>query len=210
MNDELRSIGCTDCALAHPVCGILDLVEALTAALDAKSSYTRGHSDRVADLSSALALELGLGEETAAAIHIAGHLHDIGKIGVSDAILNKEGKLTDEEFAELRRHPAIGDELLTKVPVLRRFRPAVRHHHERWDGRGYPDGLAGEAIPLSARIVCVADSYDAMTSTRPYRERLCAERAAVEILECAGSQFDPQIARAMLRLLATKRNPIRT
>jgi HD-GYP domain-containing protein (c-di-GMP phosphodiesterase class II) len=181
-------------------CGILDLVEALTAALDAKNSYTRGHSDRVADLASAIALEYGLSEREAEAIHIGGHLHDIGKIGVPDTIITKEGPLFHEEFEAMKLHPAIGDELLSKVPALAQFRGAVRHHHERWDGQGYPDGLAGEAIPLEARIICVADAFDAITSTRSYRKSQTADRAIDLILEALGSQFDPRVAQALMSL----------
>jgi putative nucleotidyltransferase with HDIG domain len=187
---------------------IIDLVQALTAALDAKSSYTRGHSDRVAELSWALARELGLDEVKAEAVRIAGHLHDIGKIGIPDTIISKPGPLEPSEFETMKRHTVIGSSLVEQVSHLREFAPSVRSHHERWDGRGYPDGLSGEAIPLDARIICIADSYDAMTSVRSYRDQVEGGQAVAEIRRCAGRQFDPCLAEAFERLFAAGDLPL--
>jgi putative nucleotidyltransferase with HDIG domain len=187
---------------------IIDLVQALTAALDAKSSYTRGHSDRVAELSWALARELGLGAAEAESARVAGHLHDIGKIGVADAIIGKPGPLEEGEREAMKRHTVIGASLVGQVAHLREFAPSVRGHHERWDGRGYPDGLAGEAISLEARIICIADSYDAMTSARSYRDRVDGSRAVEEIRRCSGRQFDPRLAEAFERLFRAGELPV--
>jgi HD-GYP domain-containing protein (c-di-GMP phosphodiesterase class II) len=193
------------------ICGaweVIDLVQALTAALDAKSSYTRGHSDRVAELSWSIAREAGLAEREAEAVRIAGHLHDIGKIGIPDSIICKPGCLAADEFATMKRHTVIGSSLVEQVVHLQVFAPAVRGHHERWDGSGYPDGLAGEAIPVDARIICIADSYDAMTSARSYRARLEAADAIGEIRRCAGTQFDPTYVAAFERLFSAGELPL--
>jgi putative nucleotidyltransferase with HDIG domain len=186
---------------------IIDLVQALTAALDAKSSYTRGHSDRVAELSWALARELGLGASKSESVRIAGHLHDIGKIGIPDTIIGKPGPLEPGELLTMKRHTVIGASLIEQVSHLREFASSVRSHHERWDGRGYPDGLVGEAIPLEARIICIADSYDAMTSARSYREQVEGKAAVAEIVRCAGKQFDPGLVEAFKRLFAAGEMP---
>jgi putative nucleotidyltransferase with HDIG domain len=188
--------------------GVIDLVQALTAALDAKSSYTRGHSDRVAELSWALARELGQGDREAESARIAGHLHDIGKIGISDSLISKAGALTPEELETMRRHTRIGASLVEQVAHLRGYAPAVRGHHERWDGRGYPDGLSGDSIPIEARIICIADSYDAMTSVRSYRAQLSATAAVEEIRRCSGTQFDPELVEAFARLFAAGELPL--
>jgi len=176
------------------------LVDALSAALDAKHPYTYGHSGRVADLAAALAARMGYDSESVELIHIAGHLHDIGKIGVPDTVLAKEGPLTPEEFETIMKHPGIGFDILTKIESLSGFAVAVRHHHERWDGRGYPDGLAGEAIPMASRILAVADSWDAMTSARSYRVRLSFDEALEQIRLGIRSQFDPDVAAAFIEL----------
>ena len=187
--------------------GVIDLVQALTAALDAKSSYTRGHSDRVAELSWALARELGLGERESESARLAGHLHDIGKIGIPDSIIAKPGKLDPAELETMRRHTRIGASLVEQVAHLQDFAPSIRGHHERWDGSGYPEGLAREAIPLEARILCVADSYDAMTSARSYRSQLSAAEAIEEIRRCSGSQFDPRVVESFSRLFSAGELP---
>jgi putative nucleotidyltransferase with HDIG domain len=184
------------------------LVQALTAALDAKSSYTRGHSDRVAELSWSIARKLGLGDQEAESARIAGHLHDIGKIGIPDSIISKPGSLLPEEFAAMKRHPVIGASLVKQVAHLSGFAPSVRSHHERWDGSGYPDGLAGEAIPLEARIICIADSFDAMTSARSYREQIDAQSAVDEMRRCSGTQFDPRLVDAFAQLFSTGKLPL--
>ena len=188
--------------------GGIDLVQALTAALDAKSSYTRGHSDRVAELSWSIAHELGFVDREAESARIAGHLHDIGKIGILDSIISKPGSLLPEEFAAMKRHTVIGASLVEQVAHLSVFAPSVRSHHERWDGSGYPDGLAGEAIPLEARIICIADSFDAMTSARSYREQLDARSAVDEIRRCSGTQFDPRLVDAFVHLFSAGELPL--
>jgi HD-GYP domain len=188
--------------------GVIDLVQALTAALDAKSSYTRGHSDRVAELSWSIAHELGMSDREAESARLAGHLHDIGKIGIPDSIICKPGPLSSDEFATMRRHTLIGSSLVEQVLQLKGFAPSVRSHHERWDGSGYPEGLAGESIPLEARIICIADSFDAMTSARSYREQLRPKAAVEEIRRCAGAQFDPRLVDAFVRLFSAGDLPL--
>ncbi len=180
----------------------LATVEALAAMVDAKDAYTRGHSGRVAAYAAAIAVALGLSEGDVARIHQAGVLHDVGKIGVPDAILLKPAGLTTEEFAVIKEHPVIGERILRGLPFLQEILPAVRHHHERWDGRGYPDGLAGDAIPPDAAILAVADSFDAMTSSRTYRMALPASEAIRRVREGAGAQYDPRLVAAFDRALA--------
>lgn len=170
-----------------------DIVDALSTALDAKNSYMCGHSQRVAELSLLMAKTMGLSLAEQERIHIGAHLHDIGKIGIPDAILNKPGKLTEDEFKTIRQHPEIGGSIVGKIKVFRSVTDIVRHHHERFDGKGYPDGLYGEEISLGARIVAVADSFDAMTTIRTYRSALCIREAIEETERCKGSQFDPAI-----------------
>jgi diguanylate cyclase (GGDEF)-like protein/putative nucleotidyltransferase with HDIG domain len=171
-------------------------VEALAAAVDAKDPYTRGHSQRVSAYAAAVAEAMGLSAAEIARVRLAGLLHDVGKIGVPDAILTKPGKLTAEEFAIIQQHPAIGERMLAGVPFLREILSAVRHHHERWDGRGYPDGLAGLALPRDAAILAVADSFDAMTSSRTYRAALPPSEARRRVREGSGMQFDPRVVAA--------------
>lgn len=176
----------------------MGLVHSLVSAVDAKDTYTCGHSGRVASLGRALALETGLTEPAAERVYLAGLLHDVGKIGVADTVLRKAGKLTDDEFAEMKRHPAVGAKILGDIKQLRDILPGILHHHERYDGRGYPHGLAGGAIPLMGRLLCLADSFDAMTSTRTYRHAMPPAAALVEIRRCAGAQFDPALAEAFV------------
>jgi putative nucleotidyltransferase with HDIG domain len=177
---------------------IHDMVEAFATALDAKHPYTRGHSDRVADLAFALARRMGLPRRNQYYVHVAGHLHDIGKIGIPDEVLGKTGRLTGEEYAIIRQHSVLGYEILAKARLFRPIAAVVRHHHERFDGGGYPDGLKGGAIPLAARIICLADAYDAMTSARSYRQALTPAEAVREIADCSGTQFDPAVVQAFL------------
>ncbi len=178
----------------------LGTLEALTASIDAKDPYTCGHSQRVAHLSKQLAAAIGLDEHTVERMHIAGIVHDVGKIGVPESVLTKPGRLTDEEFLLIRKHPEIGHRILKDIPQLQDILPGVLYHHERWDGDGYPHGLVGENIPLIARIICLADSFDAMSSTRTYRARLSRDEVLAEISRCAGAQFDAQLAEVFITL----------
>ncbi len=174
----------------------LGTLEALTAAIDAKDPYTRGHSQRVAHISQQISLALGYEERDAERVRIAGLVHDVGKIGIPESILRATGRLTDEQFEVMKEHPAIGHHILRDIPTLDDILPAVLHHHERFDGRGYPSGLAGEDIPTVARIVCLADAFDAMSSTRTYRKQMTRPAVLEEVERCAGSQFDSNIVRA--------------
>ena len=177
-------------------------VGALAAAVDAKDRYTRGHSQRVSTYAAAIAYALELASTDVARVRLAGLLHDVGKIGVPDAILAKPSSLNHEEMAIIQQHPAIGERMLSAVPFLREILPAVRSHHERPDGRGYPDGLAGDAIPRDAAILMVADSFDAMTSSRPYRPALPLDEACRRLRAGSGAQFDPSIVAAFEQALA--------
>jgi HD-GYP domain-containing protein (c-di-GMP phosphodiesterase class II) len=167
------------------------LVRCLTSAIDAKDPYTWGHSERVARMAVRLGQQTGMPPGALSDLYLAGLLHDIGKIGIRDSVLQKPGRLTPDEFAHIQEHPAIGDRLLSNIKALSHLRPGVRNHHERWDGRGYPDGLVGETIPLQARVLAVADSCDAMMATRPYRPALPPERIDAVMIEGAGTQWDP-------------------
>lgn len=175
-------------------------IEALTAAIDAKDPYTRGHSERVAALSKQVALAYGLEESESERIRTAGIVHDVGKIGVPERVLCKPGKLDDEEFALIKLHPEIGHRILKGVTLLEHTLPGVLHHHERFDGKGYPHRLAGENIPLQARIIGIADTFDAMSSSRSYRPAMPREKVLAEIARCAGSQFDPAVVEAFKRI----------
>lgn len=186
---------------AQLIAAHLGTYEALASAIDAKDSYTGDHSTNVADLAAALARELGLPAEEVEETRMGARLHDLGKIGVPDAILVKPGSLTPEEFGVMRDHAERGFEIVRKAPLSPRAKLAVRHNHERWDGTGYPDRLAGEAIPLTARIVAVVDAFEAMTSDRPYRRALPLEEALKRLQQEAGAQFDPRIVRAFVRLV---------
>jgi len=172
----------------------LGTISSLIRALDAKDPYTRGHSDRVASLARQLARAIGLDEKTTERYHIAGLLHDVGKIGVPESVLCKPGRLTDDEFAFIMLHPEIGYRILDGVPGMEDLLPGVMHHHERFDGKGYPHGIAGEDIPLIARVLCLADTFDAMSSNRAYRSAMTRDTVLAEIRNCAGTQFDPQLA----------------
>ncbi|MCC6241055.1 MAG: HD-GYP domain-containing protein [Phycisphaerales bacterium] len=173
---------------------MMGLMHSLTSAVDAKDAYTCGHSERVALLTRQLATEMHLPEATIERFYMAGLLHDVGKIGVPEAVLHKEGRLTDEEFAQIKKHPEMGARILSDIKQVADIIPGILHHHERWDGRGYPYGLSGSAIPLMGRVICLADSFDAMTSNRTYRKALPLEVAIAEIQRSAGSQFDPELA----------------
>ena len=179
----------------------LATVRSLAAAVDAKDPYTHGHSDRVADYASAIAAKLDLSGEQRIALEMAAYLHDIGKIGIRESILLKPGKLTDEEMGQMRHHPLIGANILKPVAFPWPIAPVVRHHHERFDGDGYPAGLKGEEIPLLARILTVADAFEAMTSDRPYRPGRTEEEAIEELHACEGAHFDPRIVAAFVEVL---------
>jgi len=177
---------------------MMGLLHSLTSAVDAKDAYTCGHSERVALVSRHLAQQMGLPEKDVEQIYMAGLLHDVGKIGVPEAVLQKTGKLTAEEFEQMKRHPQIGARILQDIKQVREIVPGVLHHHERYDGKGYPTGLAGEKIPLMGRIICLADCFDAMTSNRTYRKALPLEVALTEIRRCSGTQFDPRLTEFFL------------
>ena len=166
-------------------------IEALTSALEARDPYTQAHTSRIRDIAVGMAVAMQVAEETRRSVHFGALLHDVGKIGVSDSILQKPGPLTDEEWEVMKQHPVIGERMLQKVEFLQPALPVVRHHHERWDGKGYPDGLKRDQIPVGARIVAVCDAYDAMTSDRPYRKAMSPEQACEELLAHAGTQHDP-------------------
>jgi len=180
---------------------IKSALTALISALDAREPYTKGHSGRVAEYAAALAKHFGIRSEECRKLYMAALLHDIGKIGVPDSVLLKEGKLTDEEFAVMKQHPVIGERLLAPVEFLAELLPAIRNHHERHDGRGYPDKLAGEGIPFFARCIAVADAYDAMTTDRPYRKALTSQEARAELLRLRNVQWDAAIVDAFLIIL---------
>lgn len=174
-------------------------VQSLAEALEVKDPYTRGHSVRVSHYSSVIATEMGLGGELLRRIELGGHVHDIGKIGVREDVLNKPAKLTIDEYQHVMTHPMVGWKIL--APLLGDMPEAlniVRSHHERFDGRGIPDGLAGTDIPIEARIAAAADSFDAMTSDRPYRPGLSMHDALTEIVRCSGAQFDPRVVEAVI------------
>jgi response regulator RpfG family c-di-GMP phosphodiesterase len=173
-------------------------IDAMIKALEAKDFYTRGHSQRVTLYSMAIAEELGVKGQEKEDLHRASVLHDLGKIGVREAVLNKPGKLTEMEFAEIVRHPETAVRILEPIPFFHPLLPAILHHHERFDGKGYPARLAGRNIPLASRIMTISDTFDAMTSTRAYRKALPVADAIAEIRRCSGTQFDPDIVPAFL------------
>ncbi|MEM1423324.1 MAG: HD-GYP domain-containing protein [Planctomycetota bacterium] len=178
----------------------LGTIRALTNAIDAKDRYTCGHSERVAYMSAQLALASGMSPKDAERIRISGLVHDIGKIGVPESVLRKPGKLTDEEYDAIKLHPEIGHSILRDIPQLEDVLPGVLYHHERWDGRGYPYKLAGEKIPLMARVIGLADAFDAMSSSRTYRSAMPREKVLLEITNGAGTQFDPTLAKRFMMI----------
>jgi putative two-component system response regulator len=179
----------------------LHVVESLADAIDAKDNYTKGHSGRVADYAKEIARRYGYDEIRQNDVYMMGLLHDVGKIGVPDEVIRKPGRLTDEEFAAIKKHPSIGGRILDNIKEMPALSAGARCHHERYDGRGYPQGLAGEEIPEEARIIAVADAYDAMTSNRSYRNALSQERVREQIETGKGSQFDPVFADIMLTMM---------
>jgi len=177
----------------------INSIRALAAAIDAKDPYTRGHSERVARYSSLVAREMGLSSEDVRRVRLSALLHDVGKIGIDDRILLKPTALTEEEFEIMKSHPVKGAAIMEAIPQLKDVIPGMKHHHERWEGGGYPEGLSGEGIPLQARIVSVADTFDAMTTTRPYQRAMDIRFVFQRLRDLAGNRFDPSVVDALIR-----------
>jgi putative nucleotidyltransferase with HDIG domain len=182
----------------------LTTLESLAKSLEARDTYTRGHSQRVCDLSLLIGESLGLSQEALEELRVGTILHDIGKIGVPDQILNKPGRLDDEEFEIMKSHPVIGYEICKPLMLSEGVLLIIRNHHEKLDGTGYPDGLKGGELPLSLRIVCVADAFDAMSSRRPYRAVMDMHKVLGELAKGAGTQFDSVVVEALKNLLPTE------
>ena len=180
---------------------VMQTVQALSGAIDAKDTYTNGHSTRVADYSRELAKRMHISEALQNDIYMMGLLHDVGKIGIPNEIINKPSKLTDEEYDVIKNHPIMGEKILKNITEFPKLLIGARWHHERYDGKGYPDGIAGEEIPMEARIIAVADSYDAMTSKRSYRDALPQDVVRAEVEKGKGTQFDPAFAEIMLCMI---------
>lgn len=179
----------------------MQIVTALSGAIDAKDTYTNGHSTRVADYSKEIAKRAGYSEEMQNDIYMMGLLHDVGKIGIPDAIINKPAKLSDEEYSIIQNHPVMGAKILKNISEFPKLVTGARWHHERYDGRGYPDAISGEVIPMEARIIAVADAYDAMSSRRSYRDALPQSQVRSELERGKGTQFDPVFAEIMLHMM---------
>lgn len=181
-----------------------EMAEALGTAVDARDPYTQGHSIRVSEYSGLLGKEMGLDDEEVDLLKHVALLHDVGKVGIPDNILKKTDYFTYEEYEEMKKHVDIGADIIGAMKTLSKGAEWVRYHHERWDGTGFPKGLRGEEIPLEARIIACADAFDAMTTDRPYKERMDYEEARKEIIRCSGTQFDPQVVEAMLKVIDEK------
>lgn len=182
----------------------IDILRTLARTLEAKDPYTKKHSAQVTKYAVALAKGLGLPEEQVEVLEHAASLHDIGKIGVSDVILRKPGRLSQEEWGIIKKHPEIGENIIEPLKLLRLEQPAIRYHHERYDGKGYPDGLKGKEIPIQARILAIADAYEAMTSERPYRRAMTDKEAKDEMIRSSGKQFDLELAALFLKIVTKK------
>ena len=180
-------------------------LEALVNALEAKDPYMRGHSARVADLAATIAGQLGVSDEEVEEIRVAGRLHDVGKIGTRESVLNKEGALSPEEFEHVKQHVLIGSQILAPLPYLDRIIAMVRGHHERWDGTGYPDSLRGEQIPVGARVIGATEVYDALCTSRPYQEKRTPEQAVERIKDLSGTVLDPKVYDALATVVARRR-----
>jgi len=187
---------------------ILDTVTSLAYAIDAKDQYTQGHSQKVAAYAALLAEAIGMSEAEVEEIRLAAVLHDVGKVGIPEQILNKSGPLNHDEWETMKTHVLYGGRLLEPLPPLARIRKMVLHHHEFFDGSGYPDALAGNSIPVGARILTIADSYDTITSDRSYKKGRTADEALMELERCANSQFDPELIAAFVRAMRQQPNPI--
>jgi putative nucleotidyltransferase with HDIG domain len=181
----------------------LSTVKSLVSAIDAKDEYTRHHSTRVTEFTLKIAAKMGFSEKELGDLELASLLHDVGKIAVPESVLNKPGKLTDAEFMLIKEHPARGEAILRPVIELKEMARVVRAHHERYDGSGYPDKLKGREIPLGARIMAIADTYDSITSERPYRKAASHRYAVKEIISCSGTQFDPEVVEHFLEIAGT-------
>ena len=186
----------------------MESIETLRYTVEAKDPYTKGHSDRVAAYSVLIGKKMGLSEDEQKTLMVGGLFHDIGKIGVPDTILRKPDRLTDDEYSEIKNHPSIGAHILAPATIFKEIIPIVKHHHEKYDGKGYPSQLKGENIPLFARIAAIADTFDAMTSKRTYRDELPLETVIAEIERCKGTQFDPEVADIFLNILRNEYNEI--
>jgi putative nucleotidyltransferase with HDIG domain len=183
----------------------LETIRALAAAIDAKDPYTKGHSERVSETSVALAQELNLSDRDIESIEYTALLHDIGKIGITDNILGKKSSLTNKEFDKIKEHTVMGAKIIEPVDFLKSSYKAIYHHHEKYDGKGYPDGIKSEDIPILARIIAVADAYDAMGSDRPYRKKLNKDKILKELKDQSGKQFDPKVVKALISVLDKER-----
>ena len=178
-----------------------ETINSISEAIETRDAYTRTHGDRLIDYGVVVAKELGLSDNEIKNIRYAAAMHDVGKIGIKDSILNKQGKLTDEEYEEIKKHPEIGYTMLKKIKFLSHIANDVLHHQERYDGKGYPSGLSGENIPIASRIIAVIDTFDAMTTDRPYRKALPTEAALEELKKNSGTQFDPKVVEAFLKVV---------
>ena len=187
-----------------------DLIDSLIRTIELRDIYTAGHSKRVSEISELICSEMNIAGMEREYIHMAAHLHDIGKMGIADGILLKPERLTDPEYILLQQHPVIGSSVFDKFKELRQMSSIIKHHHERFDGLGYPSGLKGNEIPLGAQIISIADTFDAMTTTRPYRPSLEVEEAAKEIVRNKGKQFNPKLVDVFSKVFKKKKNIIKT
>ena len=186
----------------------MESIQTVRYTVEAKDTYTRGHSDRVSEFSVLIGKKLGLSEDDLRRLKIGGLFHDVGKIGVPDNILQKEGKLSEDEYSEIKNHPTIGAHILSTASIFQDILPIVKYHHERYDGKGYPERLQGENIPYLARITAVADTFDAMTSKRVYRDSIPLDQVIEEFKRCRGTQFDPELADLFVDILENDYNSI--
>lgn len=186
----------------------MESIQTVRYTVEAKDTYTRGHSDRVSEYSVLIGKKIGLSEEDLNRLKIGGLFHDVGKIGIPDSILQKDGKLSDDEYSEIKNHPTIGAHILSTATIFKDILPIVKYHHEKYDGTGYPERLKGEQIPYLARIAAIADTFDAMTSKRVYRNSLPLETVIQEFQRCKGTQFDPKLADVFLDILQNDYNSI--